>query len=144
MNKENLDKLINHLQRVKDAGNEKAFNMHTWYEEWDADENDFEITPQNPKDMIDQMEKGPFECKTIACIAGHAALLSVFEGNEMEGKDIEDHAMNWLDLPCCQARELFIPALLLDDGMGKITIDQAIETLKRLKETGYVQWPKRS
>jgi hypothetical protein len=136
INVENLTKLINHLKLV----NKKNFDMSEWYED---DEDKWLEKPAT--ELVWYIQQGKGDCGTVACIAGHAAILEAAERNitlEDMG-NAEYTAMDWLGLNYDQAHRLFKPGLTPDGrwwagSLGQLrnhTLQKAIAVLERLKET---------
>lgn len=138
MNEQNITKLINHLKKV----NRINFNMREWF---DIDRSTYAYNL--PSVLLDQMEKGHGDCGTVACIAGHAALLDAAENESPNSKAYNTRigAMNkarvWLGLTSEQANELFLPGHSSNMPIpDQIPLDYAIVVLENLKKTGEVDW----
>lgn len=82
-------------------------------------------------------------CGTIACIAGHAYLLATSDdpeaAMEMDADELESVAADYLGLTQDEAAHLFYD-LPMGHALSDITVDQAVDTLKRLSETGIIEW----
>lgn len=142
MNIENINKLIHHLKSLK---NEENFSMNQWLRfGWFGDsEVDWDDEPASR--LVEQMhEKG--DCGTVACIAGHAAILKAAEEGDTSGKyDIysaRDQAENWLGLTEQQADVLFEPRSIAE-FMIEFSREEAIQALEYMRDHGEVRWPKR-
>lgn len=79
-------------------------------------------------------------CGTVACIAGHAVILSSPDTNWSKAflNDIEDAAQKYLDIREDQAFDLFFA----DNGpdLTDITLEMAVRTLRHFAETGVIKW----
>jgi len=114
MNKENIQKLIDVL-KSEEGLKGVTFDMATFYGE----------------DEI---------CGTVACIAGHAALLT--DPNAFTPRragTAYNIARSWLDISVEQANKLFY-ALNFPGSIFDITEDQAVAALEHLRDTGEVDW----
>lgn len=121
MNVENIQKLINHLQKTK----EENFDMKFWLMRYPYQ--------RSAKNILEQMETTG-GCGTVACLAGHAALIrAAEEGESLRDQHISSFAADWLDLDDHQTGSLFLSGFWANK-------DQAIQTLFRLMETGEVVW----
>jgi len=82
-------------------------------------------------------DKTGHDCGTVACIAGHASLIA--SGGTSHAPS---HARHFLGLTHEQANSLFIPDFT--DGLRvrwvSITLEQALLTLAKLRDTGKVDW----
>ncbi|MGH6957858.1 MAG: hypothetical protein ACREEW_14425 [Caulobacteraceae bacterium] len=79
------------------------------------------------------------DCGTVACIAGHAAVLA----NPRESFydiGIYSEARDWLGLNNFQAFDLFEPGEV--DDYGAVTPQMAADVIDNLIDTGEVQWSK--
>lgn len=139
LNRDNLQLLINHLEKIKPDN----FDMQAWL-----------IGPAKYADseslngMLQQMETTG-GCGTTGCIAGHAAMLAaVFSGKkvrEMHLYGVDDFyqiwkiAENWLGLDSEQAHRLFLPENRQGDTR-QASIPKVLSVLKNLKDTGRVDW----
>jgi hypothetical protein len=84
-----------------------------------------------------------FNCRTVACIAGHAYLMATkattTSAINASSEEIETVAAEFLGLDADQAALLFFDLpdhLTLSD----VTVAQAIATLERLRDTGKITW----
>ncbi|MGQ7794510.1 hypothetical protein ACUN0C_19065 [Faunimonas sp. B44] len=84
-----------------------------------------------PDEIFDMAEWGK-GCGTPACIAGHTVQMF---GTWAE--DISEQAKDLLGLDWPDAWDLFVPE---HKCLTQITKDEAIGTLKRLVQTGEVEW----
>jgi hypothetical protein len=164
MNVNNINKLIAHLNRLIEVGNRSAFNMGHFYasnfksktnlKEWQYIR--FRPLENEALQILPLMESfnssDQYDCKTVACIAGHAVLLKEIEGKGDVFGDIESRAKDWLDLTEKQAKELFLPdvdrradnRLYVRDSdsvYSAITLEHAVAALTSLRDTGVVVWP---
>lgn len=143
MNDANLDKLINHLEKMP----REAFNMGAWvvgplsgnWGEIDA------FRPELAAEIIKTQEAADtHDCNTVACIGGYALMLAMAE-DDKPTIDIAIQAGTnyaagaWLGLDNNDAEDLFIPRLV-DRDLDDITLDQALYVLRNLKKTGAVDW----
>ncbi|MCI0598735.1 MAG: hypothetical protein L0Y60_04310 [Beijerinckiaceae bacterium] len=87
MNIERMKELADHLRGL-DSSSQPGFYMGDWYEE-------------NALDWRGN------ECKSVACIAGHAVYLFSGIGPHMASHVIRDRAQEYLELTHNQAYELF-------------------------------------
>jgi hypothetical protein len=104
--------------------------------------------------MIEGRESVPeeqrFKCNTVACVAGHAALLrSAEKGAQASGEyDVEDEAQEWLGLTNGQTSDLFTPSFQNNPtidvcfSMSDLTIGDALFALKHLRDHDWVNWNK--
>lgn len=161
MNVENINRLIDHLKRVP----ETAFNMDEWFERivpaddpllseytdsyqarpmWSDDYTINEIHPAWAAEVVAMQEGAgpdPYKCNTVACIAGHAALLEAAETRLKPSLDIEDTARNWLGLTEDQADDLFMPSHLPDGKHYEdVTSKIAVRVCEHFRDTGEVNW----
>lgn len=125
MNKENIEILIKHLKEVRDI-NPDLFDMLDWGAEFLMEAEDVEWDWE--------------ECKTAACLAGHAvAVLGDYTTTEIG--DIMDQARVLLSLTFKEASRLFIPWSDKPELQGHdFGIEEAIATLERFLETGKAEW----
>lgn len=109
------------------SGEDVGFNMGSYVAATDLD-------------LEDKSNRG---CGTIACIAGHAYLLATAHNSSQAMKadadEIETVAADYLGIDADEAAHLFYD-LPLEHELKDVTADQAIDTLKRLSETGVVEW----
>ncbi len=91
MNIERMKKLADHLRNL-DSSSQMGFDMDGWYDE----------------DALDWRGE---ECKSVACIAGHAVGLFGSINIRMTNLAIRDMAQKHLDFTNRQADELFTPFL---------------------------------
>ena len=123
INKANIDKLINVLEaceEVEESLTNKltrespaSFNMALWY---------------NP-------------CGTPSCIAGHASMLAGMKYEHLNNEvvaEIKNTASTWLGINSVMANALFVPEHIED--FYTISKDDAIITLKKLRDKGWVDW----
>lgn len=158
MNVENINRLIDHLKKVP----RKAFNLDRWFEHV-VPENDplrdeyhdfyetddgFGVTedihPAWAAEVLATQEgPGPYDCNTVACIAGHAALLATVEsGKRMEvEQSLRDFAQDWLGLTSIQTSILFTPYDLPTGYFySDVTPQIAVRVCEHLRDTGEVDW----
>ncbi|MCX5578979.1 hypothetical protein [Kaistia terrae] len=127
----NIARLILKLEsdRLSVEGEEIGFNMGTY------------IGPRNVSAGI--LDDRLPNCRTVACIAGHCFLLAtgatLQEAAEADADDIETTAAEFLGIAGEQASDLFFD-LPEQMQLPDVTVDQAIATLRRLRNTGTVQW----
>jgi len=127
MNIDNIDTLI---AAVRNEDN--FFNMYNYTFKMDHNHSDADY------DMIAYLnynDQPVPACGTPACLAGWGAQLA---GADMD-RSLEIAAQEWLGLDWKQAHALFQPPTKSNDWL-RITRQQAIDTLERLKETGVVTW----
>lgn len=157
MNLANMNRLIDHLKKVP----RDAFDMGEWFsrvissddplrDEYseissysEGEEVIFEIHPAWAAEVLTKQEgPGPYDCNTVACIAGHAALLATAE-TKHRPEDIEYYAQDWLGLTNEQATRLFTPfGLTLPEGChyDDVTPQIAARACEHLRDTGEVDW----
>lgn len=131
MNIDRIDQVIasikGEIDRTKDAG----FNMTHWV--------------SKAGDFADTNDKSNRGCGTVACIAGHAYMLSdkrrtvqTFSiNNDRRDIDVAGIAARWLGIDSYIAYHLFHSPRHRRD---EITLEQAIKVLEGLKATGQVDW----
>ncbi len=127
MNVENMKRLIKRLEDpnilVKfDMG---AFFLHNEDAVWDESE----ALMNQAKEVLDVVENHP--CGTVACIAGHAAILAWLEDDRYHNYDIKYTAEYWLGLTSSEASKLFY-AHWNGGLLQSTTKQQAIDHLKSL------------
>jgi hypothetical protein len=125
MNKENILKVADAIESATLAKEHGiGFNMVSFYDDSGADSDHTE-----------------YECCTVACIAGWAAIMS--DGYEtvrsLTPSDISKEAQNYLGLSLCEADDLFCASGTRVD-MDDITQTDAVKVLRHLAETGDVDW----
>lgn len=114
MNKENIQQVIDVL-KSEEGLEGVTFDMATFYGEDEV-------------------------CGTVACIAGHAALLADPNAfTPRRARPAYDIARSWLDISVEQADKLFY-ALNFPGSIFDITKAQAIAALEHLRDTGEVDW----
>ena len=152
MIKSKLELLIDALETGKLRYKEKPVGFHMGYYRYrlaaiDHRREHHKISDDMGK-RTDEREKG---CGTVACIAGHAHILAENDvefiralqehlgvaGAEMFMMDSFRVAKRWLGMPDSEAENLFIPK---NFQFPDVTRQQAIDTCKRLLETGEVSW----
>ncbi len=93
--------------------------------------------------VVSQPDHSGRNCDWIACICGHAYILSIdcpFEqARQEDANEIEEIAQLYMGLSDDQADELFfdLPAGL---SLDWIPVDHAIGVLERLCNTGRIEW----
>lgn len=114
MNRKHIKRLIDALEAgpVKRKGKDIGFNMAEWCGKG-------------------QDDKTGHNCGTTACIAGYANILA------RKSASNSDAARAWLGLDQDIAGDLFVPTGF---PLGRISLPQAIITLKNLLATGKVDW----
>lgn len=160
MNRKNIQTLINHLKKVPDA----TFDMDNFLVSsrigsgskgktlghrtaiFSLGPNDFEQVKEVVS--IQTASKGKFQCDTMGCIAGHAALLSVAlsaspdEVHQCGDYCIEGRGQKWLGLNDHQAECLF--HAYTNHGysidFSKIEKYHAIKVLENALKTGRISW----
>lgn len=126
MNVENMTKLRDHLVWLRDNERRDKFCMGAWIDHPACSGFGHGVT------SIGELEAeiggdhviSPFECQTVACLAGHAALL----GGARADDDIEEFAALWLGLSTRSGFYLF-HGKWIDRRLDDITIDEAIDHL---------------
>ena len=123
-NVENINKVI---EAIRSAGTGKyeglGFNMASWY-----------VKDGNFPD------RSGHKCGTVACIAGWAWAVSPENKNgplSMFNRGYLFHGRKFFEISPEQAGRLFTPNFV---DLSEITVDQAVETLERLRDTGEVVW----
>lgn len=122
-NAENINKVIASIRGEIEATKDVGFNMSDW------------VGPAE----IEADDRTGRNCGTIACIAGHAYLVSGGEDRDATSDDVVPAAQEFLDLKSGSADELFY-AYGSGESMYDITSEQAIRTLEHLRDTGEVNW----
>lgn len=157
MNVENMNKLIAQLRRIP----REAFDLSEWFERRfalddprieDYGEGDYyeyeglaTVTVLDPAWAAETAED-PFKCDTVACIAGHAALLAYADGSTKDASTrIKRVATDWLDLTDGEASGLFTPSfstmsVVLD--YETVTPEMAARVCEHFRDTGVVDWDK--
>lgn len=139
MNIERLTILRDHLQKI-DARN---FNMTDWHEMerpngWDM--------PQGEYDQImNTLREAKHVCGSVACIGGWGDIIFENELKALTGPIKLEYTEigHILGLTHQQQNQLFFPnpeELPGKKDMSEITLDEAIQTLTHLIETGEVNW----
>lgn len=115
MNKENIQQLIDVL-KSEEGLKGVTFDMSRYYGEDEV-------------------------CGTVACIAGHAALLAdrLFGFTPHRAGAAYYIAKSWLDISQDQADRLFY-ALNFPGSIYDVTKAQAVAALEHLRDTGEVDW----
>lgn len=134
MNKDNIKKLIKALKEGIYLGDSPVyFLMSRWLCVGQNLEEDF------GGDVESWGDDGVFaasNCDTVACIAGHAYIVSGIRTLDNDVQDaVQDVAQDWLGLTDNQADRLFLP-----NRRDLRTREDAIKVLERLLETGEVEW----
>ncbi len=132
MNKENMTKLLKHLER---KNNPVKFDMERFFS------HGANLMTFNKDAVIDIVENHP--CGTAACLAGHAGILAWSEGECLDINDIELAAEKWLDI---SGEELFYGGWkTLNNGLGNddpdlgtLCLSEAITEVKHIIKTGDV------
>lgn len=137
INRDNLNKLITHLKRLRDAGKQHKFNMwdYLWHPGIDSGasmDNIGELRASLPDGTVIDA----FECGTVACIAGHCALI----GGAAETDFVHVFAREWLGLTPGEAHDLFLGHWgrratregRCRVGLDEVTLDEAIAHLESL------------
>jgi hypothetical protein len=161
MNLNNINKLIDHLKRMEQVGHTAPFDLSNWLVYPAAGYSssrmrDYAPPAETAAKLLAQMEgraspEENFKCDTVACIAGHAALVASAEGVEQSGH-IEATAREWLDISEEASHALFTPKFTSrntedrEDYEGRstysdVTIADAIYALVHLRDHGYVRFP---
>jgi hypothetical protein len=157
MNLENTAKLLAHLKRMKELDKTHPFSLSNWYA-GPNDEEFFELTQEVAAQRLAMMEgratnpEDNFKCDTVACIAGHAALIEASEGGTLytDGTELSYGAQEWLGLDDAQRQALFTPSFFKrtenflrndDAAYAQVTIDDAIYAVEHLRDHGYVRYP---
>lgn len=139
MNIENLNKLIQRLEQPDAA---KHFNMVNWFSRRLQDGDEVGFFPNNLSEFFNT-------CHSAACVAGWCEIVqSEARGGVIEniGYASQQEAKDWLDISYGQAVNLFEPerkgsSTTNRNWWNKITLSEALETLRRLRDTGEVRWP---
>jgi hypothetical protein len=128
MNTQNITLLANLIEALPP----ERFNMRFW-----ATQVGNEAAMVTAADLI-------HDCGTCACIGGWAQALATPPGERVDVRlgltgDPTNAAAKWLGIDDDQhlIEQLFMPDL----DWASITQAQAVATLRRLAETGEVQWP---
>ncbi len=127
MNIKNMRKLLRQLQSPQTA---VGFSMSNWFRH-------NEIRVDDPEEICDITKNHP--CGTVACLAGHAAILA-WESGDVDkspwgASSIRDAAQEWLDLPDATADRLFMgnwPGTSSDRALQTLTKAEAIIELNRM------------
>lgn len=131
MNIERINLLADTIEqhRIPDLG----FNMSS-FANWAQSAND---------------DRSGHSCGTTACIGGHAVALATRESLESliaadgitKGRHLHDEARDWLEISDDQAHQLFYSSPC-GVSFSDVTPQQAVNTLRHLALTGYVDWEK--
>lgn len=122
MNIENMKKLRTRLRSRK---NPVAFDIGAWFSHNG-------IRKQNRSEILEIVKEHP--CGTVACLAGHAAILAWEEGASGR-KSISDTAGEFLGLDLDEADELFYAKWRPSSvSFSDVTRSAAIKELTRLIE----------
>lgn len=141
MNKENINKLIEHLEyqdfkgksakAIENAKENKklvGFNMLNW----------------DTSGVSYKMEdKSPFKCNTTACIAGHIKLMNSDDPatkNIRYDDDYITYGAKYLGISYKDANKLFGCDGKINERLEDVTISDAIVALLILRDTGKVSW----
>ena len=129
MNKENMEKLLKHLQQVD---NPIRFNMERFFGHGSV------LVPFERDEVLEIVET--HSCGTTACLAGHAAILAWQEGQCLDISDIEPAAEKWLDI---SGEDFFYggwKTIDVDDDpdMFSLCLSEAITEIKHIIKTGDV------
>ena len=135
-NVENINKVIDAIRTAGTGEYEGlGFNMFDF----------FSRTKRVDPEYDDIIDRSGHDCGTVACIGGWAYALSVDEtedfwalGTSAPAIYIMDSAAEFLGLSETESRALFIP--YVPCPLTRITVNQAIATLERLRDTGEVVW----
>ena len=133
MNLTNATTLLNHLKWLQTHRPDK-FDMDLWIG-WNK--NTFDSETGVIEDLNEWLKENkitepvsPTECNTVACLAGHAALLAP-STPDTKDTPIYNIAVNWLELDHNTAKELFYAESPLWKGRDS-TLENAIEVLQEL------------
>ena len=139
MNIENMTKLRDHLVWLRDNKKSYKFNMAYWLglKEVTEDEGNYswsDFSHGSLNDLSDTIKRlgfsykpSPYECNTVACLAGHTAMIL----GAAPGDDVETFAQEALGLESSQAEDLFL-GFWSDKPRPVITIGEAITHLSTL------------
>lgn len=132
MNVKNMRKL---RARLRSRKNPVGFNMTNWFQH----RNRSLVTPAGICRAAEQ-----HACGTVACLAGHAALLAWQSGDVPKNPDARVYfvARDWLGMEDEEVQDLFYGCWPAVRGVyiGDITEDQAIAELTRLIEAEIMTW----
>jgi hypothetical protein len=127
------------IQRLRAPATQGHFDMGSYFRT-DDDYVEEDDTP---------VAQSVHNCGTVACIAGHAAIMAhpeaptnAFDMESYGGEDLHTIATTYLGLTELQASELFTPrynGTRVDYAI--VTAEQAAAVLENLIETGEVTWP---
>src|ERR1700744_3940662 len=134
VNVQNVTKLINHLRKI----NEANFDMSEWFDRnYYLDEEGYLWDVKPAAELVTYMEKGKGNCGTVACIAGHAALLEAAEKGKLTENItcVQSKAEEWLGLPHEMAQSLFKPGIWDNNeyaggDLRKHSLDKTLEVLE--------------
>lgn len=131
INVEHANQLIAHLEGLLATGKEHKFNMKRWLTHPVSDD-DYSYIGHLAFDLeLAEINEAisPIECRTVACLAGHAALI----GGCPRGRCIKDFATEWLGLKPAMAHHLFLGRWSRRvDLIENITLREAIDQLKMM------------
>ncbi len=129
MNKENMEKLLKHLERTN---NPVKFEMERFFGHGGG------LYPFEKDEVIEIINN--HSCGTTACLAGHAAILAWQEGKCLDINDIKAAAEKWLDI---NGEDFFFGnwKSLSDSDythLSDLTLKEAITEIKYIIKTGKV------
>jgi hypothetical protein len=144
MNRENIAKLVAHLQKMKEK-NSKSFSMDYYFAGGP-------IRPSESQTVLRETTRGG-DCGTVMCIGGLAALMSAAEVLEADGEISPFYLSNavaeasaWLGIDADTSDDLFAPSFVHLDNSNEghawdlIGYDEAIHALLHLSDHGFVEW----
>lgn len=135
VNFELIEKLRDHLVFLRANERSRKFNMSTWlsYLPSDRDLSAVSVSTDRIGQLryeaklllgLDDIVVSPVECGTVACLAGHVALLT----DVPERVPVDDWAKSQLGLDGAEAHHMFGGSWSENDQY-EITIDEAIQYL---------------
>lgn len=128
MNRENMTKLRDHLAWLRDNDKADKFNMGVYLSYHNIQATTVASLSKTIHNYTGKMPViSATECGTVACIAGHAALIGGCHENDL----VPYFALRWLDLTGDEAADLFFGAWS-SSSLHDVTIDDVITELDRL------------
>lgn len=155
LNKENLNILINHLEKMP----KEAFDMGEWMATSANRGGSYDtIHKDEAERVLKEQETAGHTCGTVACIAGYATTIAVVNGFEDRDGftiwDVRRIAKAWLGLNEERADRLFTPDAdhysytAYDEngpydeylGLRDLTHEDGLEVLRGLRDRNRIDW----
>lgn len=133
MNIDRITKLRDHLVWLKENDKTYKFDMSYFITHCDHSVSLDQSTLRQTYDAYGINEPiSPYQCGTVACLAGHTALLFNDDVSSLRGVDVEDNARYTLDLTEDESCYMFFGYWHETRQLCDITIDETIEYLTRV------------